>query len=326
MIINNANKQKLREYDRFVFSPESIELKDDAFHYSSLLPFTEWWYFDATFEDGYSVQLAVRLISLLRRVMAFSRLDIYKDGEMLSHERKTYTMKDFKASTEKPVIKIKEKEIINGYINKEKKWVYELSFNLKDTSADLKFIGCTKGWKGTVPGSSWGVILPRAEVTGIIRLNGKEIKVKGTGYHDHNWNVKPIAVTNMGWLWGKFNSKGYTITWANILKTKTLSYPILVINKKDDEYINIRPEHVKILAEDFRKENGKLIPHRFTIDMKNEDTSLHVNMDVLGIHHTKVMGVMKYWRYHVRCIGYIIVGSIKESIDEIHMAELLRFR
>jgi len=330
MILSTFNKKhktkKTDEKDGFVFSPEDIELKDDAFHKSTLLPFTEWWYFDAEFENGYSVQLGIRLISLLKRILAFSRLDIYKDGKLLSHKRKIHTMRNFKASTEVPLVKIAGKEIMNGQI-KQGKWVYYLSFELDDTAANLRFIGNTKGWKGHVPGSNWGVILPRADVVGKIRIKGEGIDVKGTGYHDHNWNVTPDAVfNNFGWYWGKINSENFTIIWSNILKTESLSCPLLVINQKNQGYMNIDPKCISIIAEEMQEENRKKIPNGFTIDAKNDDISLHVDMEVLGIHHVKIMAIMKYWRYHVRCTGSIIFNSIKEKIDRMQMAEYLRFK
>ena len=48
-------------------------------------------------------------------------------------------------------------------------------------------------------------------------------------------------------------------------------------------------------------------------------------MKVLGIHHVRMMGIMNYWRYHVKCTGSITVDSEEETIDEVHMTEFLRF-
>jgi len=272
--------------------------------------------------------MSIRVLSGLRLGFVFLRLDIYKEGEVVTHERKMFLLKDVFASRDAPLVKIAGKQVMIGYMDKSTgSWVCDLNFELKDTSANLRFLGCTKGWKGQhKTGDWWAVIMPRAEVSGKIKVKDKEIEVNGVGYHDHNWEVKVFAIMNFGWYWGKINSKNYTITWGNIMKSMSSSKPLIVVNKKDGEYINIRPENIKFNAKDFQSEKGKKIPSSFVINAKDENISLHVDMTSLGIHHVKIMGIMNYWRYHVRCTGSITVDSQREDIDEIHIAEFLRFK
>lgn len=52
----------------------------------------------------------------------------------------------------------------------------------------MNFKRTTKGWKIVTDDLSWIVALPKAIVKGHIILNGENIKVRGIGYHDHNWN------------------------------------------------------------------------------------------------------------------------------------------
>lgn len=310
------------------FSPSDLHYKDDAYHGSKSLQFTEWWYFDAVLNDGFSVQMSMRVLSGLRLSFVFLRLDIYKDGDVVAHQRKLLLMKDVIVSHEMPLIKIAGKNVMKGYIDESTgKWIYDITLEFKDTSANLNFIGCTKGWKEQHHGGDWwGVALPRAEVKGKIKVNGKEIEVYGTGYHDHNWEVKIFAIMNFGWYWGKINSKNYTVTWGNIMKSISSSKLLIIINKKYGGYINIKPENIRFTAKDFQPEKGKQIPSSFSIDATDENISLHIDMKSLGIHHFKIMGIMNYWRYHVRCTGFITVDSKREDIDEIHIAEFLRFK
>lgn len=313
----------------FVFYPRDIHLRDDAFHGSKTSRYTEWWYFDTVLNDGYSVQLSVRLISLLRQFLGLAvlRLDIYKDGNLKTHNKKIYPLNNLHLNTDAPLIKAAGKQIMKGYINETSgKWTYDLSFNINDKSADLRFIGTTKGWKGTNPGGDgWGVILPRAEVSGKIEIGKKKIKVNGIGYHDHNWNVKTAAVFNLGWFWGKIYSNNYTIVWATIFKTGSLGQPLLVVNKKNQDYFNIKPGNIQFIAKEIYKENGKEIPHSFFITAQTKNVSIHVAMDVEKIHHVKMLLIMNYWRYHVKCKGSITIDSRSESIDEMHIAEFLKF-
>ena len=51
----------------FSFSPSDIKMQDDAFHESKSSRYAEWWYFDAVFDNGYSIQVAVRILSIVKK-------------------------------------------------------------------------------------------------------------------------------------------------------------------------------------------------------------------------------------------------------------------
>lgn len=311
----------------FVFSPEDIELKDDAFHGADTLHFTEWWYFDTAFDNGYTAQVGIRVLGVINQGIVSVRLDIYKEGELKSHELKKYLIWDFYASKDVPLIKLKGKQVMECHINETTgDWVYDLSLELDKSSVELRFIGCTKGWKGSTPGGKWAVILPRANVSGTIKLKNEEINVSGIGYHDHNWEITVFTGINFGWFWGKVNSNNYTMTWSKIMTTRFWGQPLLVINKKNDEYMNIEPEYIQFIVKDIHIEKGMLVPYSFVLKVQKEDVSLHVDMEVIDTHHERWVGIINYWRYHIRCTGSITVNSQTESIDEVQLAEYIRFR
>ena len=314
----------------FVFLPEDISIEDDGFHESEAPRFTEWWYFDAVFDNGYSAQMSVRLLSIVKKrlVLIFQRLDIYKDGELVIHHRKRCSLRNFEALRDIPSVKLGGKQVINGYIDKNTgNLVYDLLFEINDTSANLRFEAQTRGWKGRNPGGDWwAVLLPRADVKGTIKVNDKQINVSGIGYHDHNWDVRAKAATNLGWFWGKINFKNFTVTWATIFKDMNMGQPLLVINKIKEGYINLLPQNIDFVGDTLSVENGKSIPHRFVLQTKTENATLNVTMKVLKIHHVKMMLRMHYWRFHVSCKGSLKVGSEEESVDETHIAEFIRFK
>jgi len=278
--------------------------------------------------------MSIRVLSIIRKklVLIIQRLDIYKDGKLIKHNKIRLPFKKFKASYDKPLVKLYDKEIIEGHIDKSTgKWIYNLSFKIGEYSANLRFEGETKGWKGKTPatpgGDWWAVILPRAKVRGILKINNKEIKVKGIGYHDHNWDVKGSAfLKNLGWFWGKINTKDYTITWATIFKNIDIGQSLLVINKKNGGYINIKPKHINFIGKDLQINNNKLIPRKFIIQVKNNKVDLDFLMKEQDIHHDKMMLKMNYWRYHLMCKGKIKINSKKENISSIQITELLRFK
>jgi len=315
----------------FRFNTSDISIKDDAYHDSTAPRFTEWWYFDAVFDNGYSIQLNVRVLSIIKNklVLIYKRTDIYKEGKLIKHHRKKYRLRDFDASKEIPYVKIAGKEVIKGYIDKKTgKLIYDLSFKFEDASADLHFKSCTKGWKGNNPGGDgWAVILPRAEVKGKIKVNNEEIDVKGIGYHDHNWDVRYAAAkNNHGWFWGKIYSKNYTVTWATIYKNKDIGQPLLVVNENNKGYINFKPEEIKFIGDKLELQNKKMIPHHFILEADNGKAKLKFSMDAKEFHHDKVMVNYHYWRYHMMCNGTITIGNKTETVKGTQIAEFLRFK
>lgn len=314
----------------FTFIPRDITLKEDAYHGSKKSRFTEWWYFDTVFDNGYSAQMSVRVLSVIknRLIFIFQRLDIYKDGKLLKHNKKRCPFKKFEASKEKPLVKLQGKKVIEGHIDKDTgKWIYNLDFKINDYGAKLRFESLTKGWMGENPNEDyWAVPLPSAKVTGKLIIKNDEINVKGTGYHDHNWEVKYAASKMHGWFWGKINTESFNVTWASIFKTRKLGIPLLVVNEKNGGYINVLPKDIVFIGKDFKTNHKKEIPYNFIIKAKNDKVDLNSEMSVLDIHHSKVMIKYNYWRHHVLCEGTLKVNSKKESIKDTHITELLRFR
>ena len=327
LCISSHSLNQNNPINKFVFSPEDIELKDDAFHGAKRLHYTEWWYFDCIFDNGYTAQIGIRVLSVIRKHIVFARIDIYKDGILESHEIKPYFYWDFSISKELPIVELKTKKVMEGYIdNNTGAWVYNLSLELDKSSVDLCFIGCTKGWKGNSPGGNWAVILPKAEVFGSITLDNEKINVSGIGYHDHNWEITLFTAINFGWLWGKVNSNNYTMTWTKVITTRLWGQYLLVINEKNGNYTNIEPQYITLQVKDLHIENGMLVPYIFILDAKKDDIDLHIVMEVFDTHHLRMMGIMNHCRYHMKCTGSIIFGSKTELIDEIQIAEYIRLR
>ena len=61
-------------------------------------------------------------------------------------------------------------------------------------------------------------------------------------------------------------------------------------------------------------------------DVNKGNISLHIVMEVFDIHHVRWMGIINYWRYHMNCTGIITVNGHSEYIDDVEIAEYIRFR
>jgi hypothetical protein len=314
-------------FDDFVFSPEDIALKDDAFHGSDNLHFIEWWYFDATLCKEYSIQLCIQVFQIINQGFAYLTINIYQNGLLKGNRYKIYPLSEFYGSPNEPLVSLGGKTIMHGYIHpSSEKWVYDLSFQIEDVSAELRFINSTKGWKGSIIGGKWAVILPRAEVNGTLQLDNEKISVTGVGYHDHNWDLSVTAGLNFGWIWGKTHSRNYSITWSAILKTWFWDQPLVVLNEKNNGYLNIPSEGIFLEIQDIRIDNGVIVPHSFALKVNNNNVSIHLRMEAQALHHTRVMGIINYCRYHVHCTGPLTIENKEEIIDEVQITEFIRFR
>jgi hypothetical protein len=310
------------------FSPQDITLGDDAYHGNGLLPFTEWWYFDAMFGNGYSAQMSIRIISSFGKGYAFERLDLYKDGVLITHNSTSCRLREIAASSEIPLVQIHgATKLAGSYNDTLKNFVYDVSFDFPGNAAELHFVGCTEGWKAQhQSGDWWAVILPRAMVTGTITFDNTTLDVEGTGYHDHNWDVSGRSCVNFGWFWGKFNSHNYTATWSAILSTRSTPQPIMIVNIKNAGYITIPSETIWFSAKNLHLNHLMLIPHFFVIETVTETVFLTVSMEVIDVDYTRFMGFINYWRYHVQCSGTFMVDGHPETVDGVFIAEYIRFR
>jgi predicted secreted hydrolase len=307
---------------------DDITLEDDAFHGRGELPYVEWWYFDAKLNNGYSLTLGIHVIDIFTKGIVTTRLNLYYEGTALVKNYEKYFLRDFSASSETPSVYISGNQIIKGtYDTMNKSFLYTVTMTVPGSSINLQFLGTTQGWKQQQQtGDWWVVVLPQAEVTGTITIEDTTINVNGTGYHDHNWGISPWIAWRFGWFWGTCHSSSYTITWADILSTRRTQRPMMVINTKEDGYLEIPADTIWFTTEKYSLDHFKRIPLLFTLETITDHVFLVVHMEVLSVDHTVMLGFINYWRYHVRCTGNIIVDGHIEMINDSSIMEYLRFR
>jgi hypothetical protein len=309
-------------------SVQDIILRDDAFHGRGKFPFIEWWYFDAKFDNGYTVTVGIQILNILAKGIVNTRLTIYNQGVVVLKNYEKHSFRDLFASTENPSVNVAGKQLIVGtYDALSDCFVYNVTVNTSDGTVSLHFVGCTKGWKRQQQtGDWWAVVLPRANVTGTISIGDMTMNVTGTGYHDHNWGIGPRIVLRFGWLWGTCSSSNYSVTWAEVSTTRYTHYPIMVVNKKDGGYLGIPSQTIWFSGKNINIDHYRFVPHFFNIETMTDKVFLVINMEVISVDHTKFLGFIDYWRYHVKCTGTIIADRHMETVDEISIMEYLRFR
>ncbi len=319
-----------------------ITPQDDAFHGNINLLDIEWWYFDAVFDNGYSIHVGVRTHHIRNSGIVESRINIYKKGKVEVDAIKTDLLSNFYTSYDHPCIHINSKPVVEFDQNHYKKtgeWRYHISLKIDYHEVDLTFIGTTQGWKIETLDTCWTVPLPKAKVSGTITVNRRTIPVKGVGYHDHNWGYSPsTAFKNLGWFWGRITGDVLNITWAKTMQTTEKGDLLAIINQDKNnaqnkkEFYSIPPTNITFTPKNFVNDHRRWIPSEFDLQITNtiSDNHIPINVSILMKtffkQHARIF-TAHYWRYHVKAIGKISVGYTSETLDEKpQIIEFLSFK
>jgi hypothetical protein len=175
----------------------SIEPKDYALHPSDAPGCWEWWYFDADFDNGYTLAGTFHFGSPrppANRDVRFIEMALYDPNGNKRTVRKRYPMEQCYAAEDTCKVVIGPNSF-EGEIPR-----FHLHFSEGGQGCDLTFNSTVEGFMPkqhtlTVSTANIGYVIPTAgaDVTGTITWDGKEINVTGTGYHDHNWGDAPMS-------------------------------------------------------------------------------------------------------------------------------------
>jgi len=183
----------------------------------------EWWYMDASFDNGYSFVTSWQIIhAKVKDKLTDIRLiqfAIY-DPQGKKTTRLPFFTEQNSNSSKTTCDVVYGNTHIKGTYPK-----YEVEFLEKDAGCKLTFENLTQGFRNPPDGVTyfsrdparymgWAIAQPKAKVTGTLILDGKEIPVSGIGYHDHNWgNTMLIDIYNF-WHWGRIMNGDYTFVYS----------------------------------------------------------------------------------------------------------------
>jgi len=205
--------------------PAAYQLRDidDARHDLEVGENYEWWYMDASFDNGYSfvtswqnIHAKVKGTLTPIKLIQFAIYD--------PQGKKTFKLPFFKednCSFSKTSCDVTMgSNHLKGTYPK-----YNVEFLEGNVGCKLTFENLTQGFRNPPDGVTyfsreperymgWAIAQPKAKVTGTLIIDGKEIPVSGTGYHDHNWgNTMLIDIYNF-WHWGRIMSGDYTFVYS----------------------------------------------------------------------------------------------------------------
>jgi hypothetical protein len=305
------------------FKPRDITLNDDACHLKEGLGRVETWYYDAIFKNNYSIVSLINIVHIGRFGLILTGLFIYKDTKPIHIIRNRYPLSDFKCNEVEPLIKIRYKELLKGYITNENEWITTLFRDENNVKIELDFIKKSKGFKGKTYLGKW-LVIPKMEVNGSIYIKDKKIDVNGSGYHDHN--IYPIYAPfrNKGYYFGKLDiDNNNHLTWARVIKNRK-NEQLLAILSKEEEYLNIPQKSINYKIIKQVKDHKKIMPTACKLHINNDIIKLKLKIETINYHYIGILAA-NYWRYHVRYTGDIEIESIKKKIDTVEITEYLKF-
>lgn len=229
-------------YKKLGIKKNKVSYKEDGMRTSGDKGTYEWWYVDAEFEDGTTV------VNIFWTKDGFdvsgaahprADLDItFANGEKIS--KKIYG--------EKGKVIDAKKDVCNIYIGGSSLRYIDGKYHLDYESDDVKYHVVMEGlfpmWRQNSGFNfygeddskfgAWLVPQPASVVTGTLEVKGKVKKLKGTGYHDHNWGNIPTNKVLDHWYWGRAKIGDYNIIACDIVLSKkygSLRMPRIMIAK-----------------------------------------------------------------------------------------------
>jgi hypothetical protein len=305
------------------FNPTPIRLQDDAVHAPRMFGNIETWYYDAIFDNTYSMACVVNVMNFLKTGLILTGLFIYKDTHLLKWVRTRTLMKHFQGSHERPHLVLQTKSIIDAeQAQDSKKWTYHVVLGDEKNNVDLRFLKTIDGWKGTHVLGDW-LVAPRLQVTGNLMVDGTKINVTGSGYHDHNNYPLFAPLFGKGANFGKIIAGPISVVWAQVFRKDKHVDNILVINI-DDSFQLVPSNDMQLLVKDSMRDRGTVVPTKYVLRVQKKDIDIDVNIQSLDYHYLSIPSV-KYWRHHAKNTGQIRVGSYREKVDDTSIIDQLTF-
>lgn len=305
------------------FLPKDIILKDDAQHKKGNFGRIETWYYDAIFNNNYSMAIVINVIYVGIFSVVLVGLCLYKNGEFLHEISDRFSYKYFYGSVKEPSITLKNQHVLKMSGGKKSdEWVFNIVMKDEKYGVDLQFFKISRAWQGRTFLGNW-LVIPQFIVYGKLITDGKSIEVKGHGYHDHN--IYPIyaSIFNKGYHFGKISKKSYVLTWANITKSPKRQQKLAIFNS-NKEYFSIEPDDIEYKIHQKRIDHKKEMPIKYSLKIDSKKLFLDVKAESVSYHHTGIP-LVNYWRYHVKNVGEIKFNSLTEKIANIEISEYLKF-
>jgi len=110
----------------------------------------------------------------------------------------------------------------------------------------------------------WNLVQPKAEVSGVLNINGIKENVEGSGYHDHNYGTEQLDQSFIDWYWGRVHFRSFTLIYYLMNNHGGESYNGWIIDKKYKITNTLQDIELKYTISNlFRLKSSRIINLRF---------------------------------------------------------------
>ncbi len=202
----------------------ALAAADDGPHPSSAPDYFEWWYYDASFDDGSTATVALYAAEMLSRKHRPAVLVNLLDPSGVAHYSYRGSSREHLSLGAPGEIAIEDSSIARLPSGAFRVQATGTDAQGLPLAVDLTFTPQMPGFKlsdgiirfdGQVA-LAWVVPMPRASVEGTVREGDRGRAVRGLGYHDHNWGELNLVDTMAYWYWGRISSPDATVVYADV--------------------------------------------------------------------------------------------------------------
>lgn len=266
---------------------ETVTLWEDGLRADTGRGSFEWWYFDAHFNDQTTAVIVFSTKPLLERngpLKPNVSLTITRSDGTKLFQFPIFPANQFSASKEKCDVR-SGPNWTRGDLHR-----YEVHAEMDGIAADLTFTGSVPAWR---PGAgkaffgdtdhyfAWLPSIPYGTVEGTLTYDGQTHKVKGTGYHDHNWGNVGLNDVMDHWYWGRAHVGGYTLIYVEQIASKTYGFtrmPVFMLARGNEILVG-DSEPLTMQTRDFVKhESGRGYPREVDFNWNSGDESIHLRL------------------------------------------------
>jgi hypothetical protein len=270
----------------------SVTLADDGYHFAAWADrvhdtsFTEWWYFNV-----FDAQAGVKAIfsyfvfnpkDILRLGQVQMVAVAYTDQGTLSAIDQ-YPMGAFSASDAQADVTIGTNSVRvqpdGTYLISGASRDQRLTWNLVYAPESEPWFAANRITVGRLPWEqmSWLVAMPRARVTGEIKVHGRNYAIDAPGYHDHNWG-EWIPTDGM-WTWAQYSDRRLNLEVGDFI-----GKPAGVVSLElDGERSSFDPDQYLLVHTHWGwdSKNRVFYPTESVLNAEKDNLRLRVNLKVL---------------------------------------------
>lgn len=246
----------------------------------------EWWYFDAISDDGRDAVVIIFLDNFIfspnynkktrqsvkgkdaakekKTLFPAIAMTFYRDGKPLYRAINEFRAEDFQASYDKPSCRIGKNRFEFEETPYGMRYFLHIEANLSGKSeihAEFEWLAVESNFRPEKSSSVnaahfWNLVAPRCDVTGKIEIFNrkkslqKREQFRGTGYHDHNFDTRPMPFTVAEWQWGRAHFSDVTAVFYRYMEigASETATRIFVIENED-----LTVYHAEFAGNDFRR-------------------------------------------------------------------------